>query len=137
MHWMRQWMLGSFQQPPLAFAFGSAPHRLEEALACISFCIKIFSHNKTKAEREREREREREPKLFGDDQDWRRGARRSKVVERRRRRWKRRWERWGSTATTASFPLLHFPSPFPKKIYSDRWALRIGSAFYSYVTELF
>ena len=51
-------MLGSFQQPPLAFAFGSAPHRLEEALACISFCIKIFSHNKTKAERERERERE-------------------------------------------------------------------------------
>ena len=47
-------MLGSFQQPPLAFAFGSAPHRLEEALACISFCIKIFSHNKTKAERERE-----------------------------------------------------------------------------------
>ena len=49
-------MLASFQQPPLAFASGSAPYRLEEAPAPTNFCIKIFSHSKTKAKRERERE---------------------------------------------------------------------------------
>ena len=46
-------MLGSFQQPPLAFAFRFAPHRLKEALAPTSFCIK-FSHTTKQKQRERE-----------------------------------------------------------------------------------